>query len=354
MTEPSSISAASPQLPPTIPALEAIGVSKRYRRTGSWALLDADLRVPEGTITALVGPNGAGKSTLIRTWVGFERPSRGRVLVGGTDPQEDRAGAVARIGYVSQSTALYRGLTVSEHITLAATLRPGFDDEAARGRLEQLAIPLSQKAGSLSGGQAAQVALCIALSTGAPILLLDEPLAALDPLARHEFLNLLVSAVRERGATALLSSHIVSDVEAVCDQLVVLALGRVTLQAPIREAIAEHRLGPWVQCRQSRRWRRSRGPVASRPRSSARQIRLCHDHRWKSWSWVTSPLRDRVPPPAIGEPPDAPSCLADVPDAPVRGGDLSALDGGPRGQRVDRDLPPHGSEHPGHLLAKQP
>lgn len=229
---------------PTIPALEAISVSKRYRRIGSWALLDADLEVPEGTITALVGPNGAGKSTLIRTWVGFERPTRGRVRVGGIDPQEDRAGAVARIGYVSQSTALYRGLTVGEHLTLAASLRPGFDDEAAQARLEQLAIPLSQKAGSLSGGQAAQVALCIALSTGAPILLLDEPLAALDPLARHDFLNLLVSAVRERGATALLSSHIVSDVEAVCDHLVVLGMGRVTLQAPIREAIAEHRLGP--------------------------------------------------------------------------------------------------------------
>ena len=238
------MSDASTRIPPTIPALEAIGVSKRYRRTGSWALLDADLEVPEGTITALVGPNGAGKSTLIRTWVGFERPTRGLVRVGGIDPREDRAGAVARIGYVSQSTALYRGLTVGEHLTLASTMRPGFDDEAAQARLEQLAVPLSQKAGSLSGGQAAQVALCIALSTGAPILLLDEPLAALDPLARHDFLNLLVSAVRERGATALLSSHIVSDVEAVCDHLVVLGLGRVTLQAPIREAIAEHRLGP--------------------------------------------------------------------------------------------------------------
>jgi len=238
------MSDASTRIMPTTPALEAIGVSKRYRRTGSWALLDADLEVPEGTITALVGPNGAGKSTLIRTWVGFERPTRGLVRVGGIDPREDRAGAVARIGYVSQSTALYRGLTVGEHLTLARTMRPGFDDEAAQARLEQLAIPLSQKAGSLSGGQAAQVALCIALSTGAPILLLDEPLAALDPLARHDFLNLLVSAVRERGATALLSSHIVSDVEAVCDHLVVLGMGRVTLQAPIREAIAEHRLGP--------------------------------------------------------------------------------------------------------------
>ncbi len=244
MTESSTTSAPSTGDLPAIPALEAISVSKRYRRMGSWALLDADLEIPEGTITALVGPNGAGKSTLIRTWIGFERPTRGRVRVGGIDPQEDRPGAVARIGYVSQSTALYRGLTVGEHIKLAGTLRPGFDDQAAQARIAELAIPLSQKAGSLSGGQSAQVALCIALSTGAPVLLLDEPLAALDPLARHDFLNLLMSAVHERGATALLSSHIVSDVEAVCDQLVVLALGRVTLQGPIRGAIAEHRLGP--------------------------------------------------------------------------------------------------------------
>lgn len=244
MTHPATASAASHELSSSVPALEAVSASKRYRRRGSWALLDADLEVPQGTITALVGPNGAGKSTLIRTWVGFERPTRGRVRVGGIDPQEDRAGAVARIGYVSQSTALYRGLTVAEHLTLAATLRPGFDHGAAQARLEELAIPLSQRAGSLSGGQAAQVALCIALSTNAPILLLDEPLAALDPLARHDFLNLLVSAVREKGATALLSSHIVSDVEAVCDQLVVLALGRVALQAPIGVALAEHRLGP--------------------------------------------------------------------------------------------------------------
>lgn len=226
------------------PVLETIGVSKRYRRSGSWALLDVDLAIPQGTITALVGPNGAGKSTLIRTWIGFERPTRGRVRVGGIDPQEDRAGAVATVGYVSQSTALYRGLTVAEHLDLAFTLRSGFDTGTARQRLEELAIPLSQKAGSLSGGQAAQVALCIALGTGAKVLLLDEPLASLDPLARHDFLNVLLSAVRERGATALLSSHIVSDVEAVCDQLVVLGLGRVTLQSPIKQAVAEHRLVP--------------------------------------------------------------------------------------------------------------
>lgn len=225
-------------------ALEALGVSKRYRRSGSWALQDVDLAIPRGTITALVGPNGAGKSTLIRGWVGFERPTRGSVRVGGIDPQEDRAGALAQLGYVSQSTVLYRGLTVAEHLDLARTLRTGFDSGSARQRLDELAIPLSQKAGSLSGGQAAQVALCIALGMGGTVLLLDEPLASLDPLARHDFLNVLLSAVRERGTTTLLSSHIVSDVEAVCDQLVVLGFGRVTLQSPIKEAIAEHRLVP--------------------------------------------------------------------------------------------------------------
>ena len=224
------------------PALEAIGASKRYRRGGSWALKDVSLSVVPGTITALVGPNGAGKSTLIRSWIGFEDLTGGGVRVMGIDPARDRTGAVNAIGYVSQSTALYRSLTVRDHLALAGTMRHGFDAAAAELRLDQLAIPLSQNTGSLSGGQAAQVALCIALGTGAPVLLLDEPLASLDPLARHDFLNLLVAAVRERGATALLSSHIVSDVQAACDQLIVLGGGRVTLQAPIARAVAEHRL----------------------------------------------------------------------------------------------------------------
>ncbi|MFV2065086.1 MAG: ABC transporter ATP-binding protein [Chloroflexota bacterium] len=225
-------------------ALEAIALSKRYRRSGAEALRSVDLAIVPGTITALVGPNGAGKSTLIRTWMGFERPSKGSVRVAGIDPQADGPGAVAKLGYVSQSTVLYRGLTVAEHLDIAAGLRPRFDRSEAVRRLEQLAIPLGQKAGSLSGGQAAQVALAIALGTGAQVLLLDEPLAALDPLARHEFLNVVASQVRDHGATVLLSSHIVSDVEAVCDQLIVLALGRVTLQAPIHEAVNGHRLVP--------------------------------------------------------------------------------------------------------------
>jgi ABC-2 type transport system ATP-binding protein len=232
---PGTVSSASP-------ALQAIGVSKRYGRSTE-ALRDVHVDVAQGSIAALVGPNGAGKSTLIRCWVGFERPSSGSVRVLGVDPAEDRAGAVERLGYVAQSTGLYRGLSVADHLDLAGTLRRGFDAAEARLRLDQLGIPLRQRAGTLSGGQASQLALCIALGTHAPVLLLDEPLASLDPLARHEFLNLLVSVVRERGATALLSSHIVSDVAAACDGLIVLGTGRVTLQAPIATAVASHRLG---------------------------------------------------------------------------------------------------------------
>ena len=226
------------------PVLETIGLSKRYRRGGPWALREVDLAVPRGTVTALVGPNGAGKSTLLRSWMGFERPTAGSVRVGGIDPQSDRPGALRQLGYVSQSTALYRGLSVADHLDLAAGLRVDFDTGAAQSRLEQLGIPLSQKAGALSGGQAAQVALCLALGTGAPVLLLDEPLASLDPLARHDFLNIVLATVRDEGATVMLSSHIVSDVETICDRLVVVGQGRVTLQAPIAQALAEHRLVP--------------------------------------------------------------------------------------------------------------
>lgn len=226
---------------PNVLALEAVGVSKRYGRA-TWALREADIAVPKGSIVALVGPNGAGKSTLIRCWVGLESPTGGSVRVLGVDPAADRAGAVERLGYVAQSTGLYRGLSVADHLDLAGTLRRGFDAEEARLRLDQLGIPLGQRAGTLSGGQAAQLSLCIAIGTHAPVLLLDEPLASLDPLARHDFINLLVSVVRERGATALLSSHIVSDVAAACDSLIVLGGGRVTLQSPIDAAVAGHRL----------------------------------------------------------------------------------------------------------------
>ncbi len=220
--------------------LEAHGYGKRYRRT--WALRGVDLTVPERSITALVGPNGSGKSTLIRSWIGFEGATEGRLVTGGVDPRRDRAGAVGRVGYVPQSPSLYRDLTVAQHVTLAATLRDGFDEEMAAHYVERLSIPLDAKAGQLSGGEQAQVGLALALATRAPILLLDEPLASLDPLARREFLHLMVEAVRASEATALLSSHVITDIEQACDRLIVLGKGHTLLDLPIAEALAHHRI----------------------------------------------------------------------------------------------------------------
>jgi ABC-2 type transport system ATP-binding protein len=219
--------------------LEAHALAKRYGRR-TWALTGIDLALPRGGITALVGPNAAGKSTLIKTWVGFERPTRGGVTVAGIDPWRHRSAALANLGYVPQSPSLYDALSVDDHLELALQLRPAFDRSYARQRLDELGIPGDQRARSLSGGQQAQVALALALGTRAPILLLDEPLASLDPLARREFLHVLTDAVRAEGATALLSSHIVTDVEQACDRLIVLGVGRVLLHDTVAEALAAH------------------------------------------------------------------------------------------------------------------
>lgn len=223
--------------------LEARGLAKRYRG-GVWALAGIDLAIPPGGVTALVGPNAAGKSTLIKTWVGFEKATRGSAAVLGLDPWRQRSRALEHLGYVPQSPALYDGLSVEDHLDLAVQLRRGFDRVAARARLDQLGIPRAAGARSLSGGQQAQVALALALGTRAPILLLDEPLASLDPLARREFLHVVSDAVRSDGTTVLLSSHIVTDVEQACDRLVVLGVGRVLLHETVAVALARHHISP--------------------------------------------------------------------------------------------------------------
>ena len=232
--------------------LRAVGLQKRYGRS-ALALAGLELEVSQGITTALVGPNGAGKSTLIKAWIGFERPTGGRVEVAGIDPWRNRPAALERVAYVAQSPSLYRELTVADHLALARTLRSGFDRSLAVRRLEELAIPLNGLAGRLSGGQQAQVSLALALGTRADILLLDEPLASLDPLARREFLHIVRETVRSEGSTVLLSSHVITDVEQACDHLVVLGGGRKLLDSSITDAIAEH-------------------AIAERPESVARPI----------------------------------------------------------------------------------
>lgn len=213
------------------------GFGRRYSRRRPWAVRGVSLVVPEGSVTALVGPNGAGKSTVIRAAIGFESPDEGRVLVGGVDPRADRTRAVGLVGYVPQSASLYRTLTVGDHMVLGRAARKSFDTAYALQRICEAGLSPDRKVADLSGGEQAQVALALALGTRAPLLLLDEPLASLDPLARRDFLTALVNDVRGRGATAVLSSHIVTDVEQACDRLVVLNDGRLVLDSPIAEAV---------------------------------------------------------------------------------------------------------------------
>jgi ABC-2 type transport system ATP-binding protein len=220
-------------------ALRAEDLTKRYRSDRLPALDRVDLSVGVGASVALVGPNGAGKSTLIRTFLGFERPTAGRALVGDIDPQRDRPAALRQIGYVGQDPGLYQDLTVSDHVAYAVGLRSDFDEALAFERFDRLGIGREQRVGQLSGGQQAQVALALALGTRAPILLLDEPLASLDPLARRDFLS-AIRAVNDGGRTILFASHIVGDLEAACDRLVVLASGHVVLHDSIEAIRAAH------------------------------------------------------------------------------------------------------------------
>src|SRR3954465_5593340 len=221
-------------------AISTSGLGKRYGST--WALSDCSLEIPSGSVTALVGPNGAGKTTLLQLAVGLSRPSAGSVSVLGHSPLTDARSLLPRVGFVAQEHPLYRGFTVSDTLKLGRKLNPSWDEGVALARIEHLGLPLGQKVGTLSGGQQAQVALTLALAKRPEVLLLDEPVAALDPLARRDFLRSLMEAVAETGLTVVLSSHIVAELERVCDHIVILAEGGVRLDGAIDEILASHQL----------------------------------------------------------------------------------------------------------------
>jgi ABC-2 type transport system ATP-binding protein len=221
-------------------ALQLEGLGKRYGTT--WALRDCSLEIPEGTVTALVGPNGAGKTTLLEMVVGLSRPSAGRLYALGLSPDRDARELVPRVGFVAQEHPLHRGFTIAEMLRLGRELNPRWDDALARARIERLGLALGRRVGKLSGGQQAQVALTLALAKRPELLLLDEPVASLDPLARREFLTTLMEAVSDGGLTVVLSSHIVADLERVCDHLVILSQSRTQLAGPIDDLVAAHRL----------------------------------------------------------------------------------------------------------------
>ena len=225
--------------------LETTQLSKRYGRN-TWALRDCTLALPVGRVAALVGPNGAGKTTLLHLSAGLLEPTNGRVQVFGRSPLRQPQETLPRLGLLAQDHPLYLSFTVADLLTFGRRLNPRWDDELARARMRKLGIPLDRPAGKLSGGQQAQVALVLALAKRPDLLLLDEPLASLDPLARREFLRTLMDAVAESGMTVLLSSHIIGDLERVCDYLIILSAARVQLVGDIQEIVRTHKrlVGP--------------------------------------------------------------------------------------------------------------
>ncbi|MGH3243487.1 MAG: ABC transporter ATP-binding protein [Spirillospora sp.] len=218
-------------------ALQAQGLGKKYGKR--WALSDCTLDIPAGRVVGLVGPNGAGKTTLLNLAVGQLRPTEGSIRVLGGRPADGPA-QLAKIGYVAQDTPTYAGLTVADHLKLGARLNPGWDDDLARARVERLRLDPGHRAGKLSGGQRAQLALTLGIAKRPELLILDEPVAALDPLARREFLQGLMEAAVEHSLSVVLSSHLVSDLERTCDYLIVLVESRVRVAGDVDDLLASH------------------------------------------------------------------------------------------------------------------
>jgi ABC-2 type transport system ATP-binding protein len=219
--------------------IETSGLGKRYGST--WALRECTLAIPAGHVAALVGPNGAGKTTLLNLAVGLAEPSAGGVTVLGDKPAGSPA-ALDGIAFVAQDTPLYKNLSAADMLHLTRNLNRRFDQPYAETRLAELGIPLNRRAGKLSGGQQAQLALTLALARRPRLLLLDEPVAMLDPVARHDFMATVLTAAVDDGVSVLLSSHVLAELERVADYLILLSRGRVQVAGDVEDLLATHRL----------------------------------------------------------------------------------------------------------------
>jgi len=223
-----------------VPALRAERLGRRYGKV--WGLRDCTLEVPVGAVAALVGPNGAGKTTLLEMIIGLLKPTEGQVSVFGETSRAGTAGTLARVGYVAQDHPLYRDFTVADMFHLGHAMNPSWDQKLAVARVDALGIPLKRKVKSMSGGQQAQVSLTMALAKRAPLLVLDEPVSSLDPVARLEFMRDVMASAADTDLTFLISSHVVSELERICDWLIILANGHVQLAGPTDGLLAAHQL----------------------------------------------------------------------------------------------------------------
>ncbi len=250
------------------PAIQTAGLGKRFGPV--WALRDCSVSVPRGRISALVGPNGAGKTTLLKILAGLSVPSTGEASVLGRAPGQSGE-FLDSIGYLAQEVPLYKRLSADDHLRLGAHLNRHWDATAARARLAALRIPADRPVATLSGGQRAQVGLSLALAKQPQVLLLDEPVAALDPLARREFLASLTEAAADGDLSVIVSSHLLHDLERVCDHLILLAASRTQLCGGIDDVLAAHRVlvGPHRDAAEARR-----GLTVIKSTQTTRQTRL--------------------------------------------------------------------------------
>jgi len=259
--------------------IEANGLSKRYGST--WALRECTLAIPAGHVAALVGPNGAGKTTLLNLAVGLVAPSAGGVTVLGGRLAGSLA-ALDGIGFVAQDTPLYKNLSVEDMLHLTRNLNRRFDQAAAEARLADLGIPLTRKAGRLSGGQQAQVALTLALARRPRLLVLDEPVAMLDPVARHDFMAMVLTAAAADGVSVVLSSHVLTELERVADYLILMSRGQVQVAGEVDDLLASHRM--------------LTGPAAEADRYTERPVVQASRAAAQAHLLVRAPADDPVPP----------------------------------------------------------
>ncbi|HTW11780.1 MAG TPA: ABC transporter ATP-binding protein [Solirubrobacteraceae bacterium] len=259
--------------------LQTSGLGRRYG--GTWALRECSLAIPAGHVVALVGPNGAGKSTLLNLVVGLVAPSAGRVTVlGGW--QAGSPAALDGIAFVAQDAPLYKNLSAADMLHLTRNLNRRFDQASAEARLVELGIPLKQKAGRLSGGQQAQLALTLAVARRPRLLVLDEPMAMLDPLARHDFMATVMTAVADDGVSVLLSSHVLAELERVADYLILLSRGRVQVAGEVDDLLAGHRI--------------LTGPAAEADRCSERAVVHVRRASAQAHLLVRATAEDPIPP----------------------------------------------------------
>ena len=293
--------------------VEASGLGKRYGRT--WALRECTLAIPVGYVAALVGPNGAGKTTLLNLAVGLTVPTAGGVTVLGGRPAGSMA-ALDGIAFVAQDTPLYRNLSAADLLHLTRNLNRHFDQYYAETRLGELGIPLNRKAGRLSGGQQAQLALTLALARRPQLLLLDEPVAMLDPIARHDFMATVLTAMADDGVSIVLSSHVLAELERVADYLILLSRGRVQVAGEVEEVLASHRL--------------LTGPAAEAGRHAGRPF--VHLRRGEAQAHLLVRTTAEDPVPRGWE--SHPVGLEELALAYLRESSASALPGPSRGQRT--------------------